>query len=125
MTGHLKSCRELPASRAECADLPRPCPMVSCRFHLLLDVAKDGRLYKTHQFDEHSADSVLSALESMQETCALDVAEWGGVYQEDAAKLMNMSRRWLDEVEQEAKRKAAGRIRQLEPEELEFNPGKK
>lgn len=69
--------RVLPATRGECIDEPRPCPYVSCRFHLLLNVTSNGRLYRTRDFDEDSAESLLEALAAMPETCALDVADRG------------------------------------------------
>jgi hypothetical protein len=46
--------------------------------HLLLDVAEDGRLFMTRELDESDADSIVEALASMPETCALDVAARGG-----------------------------------------------
>lgn len=51
-----------PATRAGCANVPRPCPHILCRHHLLLE-ARPG-----HE---------LKALEDGVDTCALDVAERG------------------------------------------------
>src|SRR5689334_22961695 len=31
---------ERPRTRAECGDVPRPCPFVSCKHHLYLDVSR-------------------------------------------------------------------------------------
>jgi hypothetical protein len=36
----LDACR--PKTRADCADVPRPCPFVSCRWNLYLDVDNRG-----------------------------------------------------------------------------------
>jgi hypothetical protein len=55
-----------PATRGDCAGGQRPCPWVSCRHHLYLDVSEDGavRLNFPH----------LEPWE-LEQTCSLDVAE--------------------------------------------------
>jgi hypothetical protein len=97
--------RVLPETRGECRGGARPCPMVSCRHHLLLDVASDGRLYRTMPFDERSPESILEALVAMPETCALDVADRGGVSDIKAAEVLNLDRSWLIDIEDAALRK--------------------
>jgi hypothetical protein len=82
--------RVLPATRGECKDGPRPCPLVSCRHHLALDIAEDGRLFLAHDFDESNADSIVEALAAMPETCALDVAERGGIDRETAGDILGI-----------------------------------
>lgn len=69
--------RVLPESRSECAGGARPCPYVTCRYHLLLDIGEGGRLLKARDFDEGDADGIAEALREMPETCALDVADRG------------------------------------------------
>lgn len=84
--------RVLPETRSECVGGVRPCPLVSCRYHLLLDVAEDGRLFVSRDIDEGDADGIVEALASMPETCALDVADRGGISAEDIGELMNIRR---------------------------------
>lgn len=56
-----------PKTRGECANGPRPCPFVSCRHHLYLDVsAKTGSI----KFNFPDLE-----VWEMKESCALDVAE--------------------------------------------------
>jgi hypothetical protein len=97
--------RVLPATRGECKDGPRPCPLVSCRFHLLLDVSKDGRLCRTIPFDENAPESILEALSAMRETCALDVADQGGIFEWELAQLLNLRHTQLADIEARAQRK--------------------
>lgn len=97
--------RVLPRTRGECKDEPRPCPYVTCRHHLLLDIARDGRLYVTRDMDEADEDSVGDALEQMPQTCALDVADRGGMFEEDVAGLLNLTRTHIADIETAAKRK--------------------
>lgn len=60
-----------PRCRAQCKNGPRPCPWVSCRYHLYLNVCRGGRLRFKWGPD------VIAALEKMPDTCALDVADRG------------------------------------------------
>lgn len=62
---------ERPTKRGECRDIPRPCPYVGCRYHLFLTVTDTGSIDLPYGED-------VAALESMKETCALDVAERPG-----------------------------------------------
>lgn len=99
--------RVLPESRSECRDGHRPCPLTSCRYHLLLDVARDGRLFMTRDLDESDVESVAAALVEMPETCALDVADRGASTSVAVAELVGVSR---EEVERTIQR-AAKRVR--------------
>lgn len=56
-----------PAVRSECIDVPRPCPFVSCRYHLYLDVMPhSGRI--RFNFPGLEVDEI-------PVSCALDEAE--------------------------------------------------
>jgi hypothetical protein len=90
---------ERPATRAECADGPRPCPFVSCQYHLYLDV-----LARTGNIKLNFPD--LEVWE-MSETCALDVADRGGTTLEDVALLMNLTRERIRQIEARCRAKLA------------------
>ncbi len=78
-----------PKLRSECKDGPRPCPWVSCRFHLAIDVNESGSL----KMNFPGAD-----LRKIPETCALDVADRGPATMERLAEIMNMTTeglRWM------------------------------
>ncbi len=68
-----------PRTRSECAEGVRPCPFVSCRYHLYLDVNPATGSIKINFPD-------LEVWE-MPHTCALDIAERGGITEPDAAEL--------------------------------------
>lgn len=89
---------ERPRTRADCANGSRPCPWVSCRHHLLLDIGRDGRLLRARDFDEIDARSIADALEEMPETCALDVADRGPRSAADVAELLGLKHDAVDEV---------------------------
>lgn len=80
-----------PHSRAECADLPRPCPFVACRHHLYLDVNHETGSIK---FNYPAAEP-----HELVETCALDVADRGEHTLETVGLLLNVTRERLRQIE--------------------------
>jgi Sigma-70, region 4 len=80
-----------PRTRAECAQGERPCPFVSCKHHLYLDVSAKTGAIKLNFPD-------LEVWE-MTETCALDVADRGGTTLEEVGAIMNLTRERIRQVE--------------------------
>lgn len=80
-----------PRTRAECASGERPCPFVSCKHHLFLDVSARTGAIKLNFPD-------LEVWE-MNETCALDVADRGGTTLEEVGAIMNLTRERIRQVE--------------------------
>jgi hypothetical protein len=85
---------ERPRTRSECADAPRPCPYVSCKHHLYLDVSARTGAIKLNFPD-------LEVWE-MTETCALDVADRSGTTLEEVGAIMNLTRERIRQVEVKA-----------------------
>lgn len=85
---------EKPRTRAECADGPRPCPYVSCKHHLYIDVSPRTGAIKLNFPD-------LEVWE-LNESCALDVADRGGTTLEDVGAIMNLTRERIRQVEVKA-----------------------
>ncbi len=83
-----------PRTRAECAEGPRPCPYVSCKHHLFLDVSARTGAIKLNFPDLEVWD--------MNESCALDVADRGGTTLEDVGAIMNLTRERIRQVEVKA-----------------------
>ncbi len=83
-----------PRTRAECADAPRPCPYVSCKYHLFIDVSNRTGAIKLNFPDLEVWD--------MPESCALDVADRGGTTLEDVGAIMNLTRERIRQVEVKA-----------------------
>jgi hypothetical protein len=83
-----------PRTRAECLDGPRPCPFVSCKHHLFIDVSPRTGAIKLNFPD-------LEVWE-MAESCALDVADRGGTTLEDVGAIMNLTRERIRQVEVKA-----------------------
>jgi hypothetical protein len=82
---------ERPRTRAECGDAPRPCPFVSCKHHLYLDVSARTGAIKLNFPDLEVWD--------MADTCALDVADRGGTTLEEVGAIMNLTRERIRQVE--------------------------
>ena len=85
---------EKPRSREECLDGPRPCPFVSCKHHLYIDVSPRTGAIKLNFPDLEVWD--------MGESCALDVADRGGTTLEDVGAIMNLTRERIRQVEVKA-----------------------
>ena len=80
-----------PVTRTDCANGARPCPFVSCKHHLYLDVSARTGAIKLNFPD-------LEVWE-MNETCALDVADRGGTTLEEVGAIMNLTRERIRQVE--------------------------
>jgi hypothetical protein len=80
-----------PETRAHCQGMPRPCPFVSCAHHLYLDVNPESGAIKLN----------FPHLEvwEMKETCALDVADKGGITLEEVGEILNLTRERIRQVE--------------------------
>lgn len=70
---------QLPLTRAECKDGPRPCPLVSCRAHSAFIVNEENgsvkEAYPHLRIYKDPTGPGLHALEALHGTCSLDVAD--------------------------------------------------
>ena len=79
-----------PRTRGECPT-ERPCPWVSCRHHLYLDIQPRTGGIKLNFPD--------IGVEDMIESCSLDVADRGGATLEAAGAMLNITRERLRQLE--------------------------
>lgn len=95
--------RRAPTTRGECADMERPCPYVSCRYHLYLDVHPRTGSIKIN-FPDREPDE-------LEHSCALDVADEGGRTLVEVGDIVNVTRERLRQIEEGALRRlrAGGR----------------
>jgi hypothetical protein len=80
-----------PRSRADCANGPRPCMFIACKHHLYLDVNPATGSIKLNFPDREVWE--------LEETCALDVADRGGITLEEVGTIMNLTRERIRQVE--------------------------
>ena len=80
-----------PLSRSECTVEQRPCPWVACKHHLYLDVNPETGSIKINFPDLEPWE--------LSQTCALDVAERGGITLEEVGEIMNLTRERIRQVE--------------------------
>lgn len=100
-----------PKTRGDCAEVPRPCPFVSCRHHLYLDVNDETGSIKLNFPSLEPGD--------LAESCSLDVADLGGMTLEDVGAIMNLTRERIRQYETrviERLQKRSGRLRRLNKE---------
>jgi hypothetical protein len=82
-----------PRTRGDC--LPggcnevRPCPWVSCRYHLYLDVQVNGSILINYPDQEPG---------QVQHSCALDVAERGALTLDEVGKILRLSRERVRQI---------------------------
>jgi hypothetical protein len=82
---------ERPQTRAECRDAPRPCPWVACKHHLYLDINPRTGSIKLNFPDLEPWE--------LEHTCALDVADGGGLTLEEIGLITNLTRERVRQVE--------------------------
>ena len=80
-----------PRTRADCVNGPRPCLFVSCKHNLYLDVNPETGSIKLNFPDKE--------IWELEHTCALDVAEKGGITLEEVGAIMNLTRERIRQVE--------------------------
>jgi hypothetical protein len=83
--------RQRPRTRADCMNGPRPCLFVSCKHNLYLDVNPETGSIKLNFPDKE--------IWELEYTCALDVAEKGGITLEEVGDIMNLTRERIRQVE--------------------------
>jgi hypothetical protein len=69
----------------------RPCPWVACKHHLYLDINPETGSIKINFPDLEPWE--------LKHTCALDVAERGGITLEEVGEIMNLTRERIRQVE--------------------------
>lgn len=94
-----------PRLRSDCRGAMRPCPHVSCKFHLYLDVNPETGSIKFNFPGQE--------VHELKETCALDVAERGGVTLEEVGDHMNLTRERIRQVESTGIKKVMQKIDEL------------
>lgn len=83
-----------PRTRGECHEGPRPCPFVSCMYHLYLDVnPKTGAMKLNFPYLE---------VWELPESCALDLADRGGMTLEQVANLFQLRRERIRQIQDQA-----------------------
>lgn len=86
---------ERPRTRGDCAQVPRPCPYVACKYSLYLDVSSTGSIILNFP---HLEPGQMPA----ERSCALDLAERGPMTLEYIAVVTNLTRERIRQVELKA-----------------------
>ena len=92
---------ERPRTRAECNQEARPCPWVSCKHHLYLDINPETGSIKINFPDLEPWE--------MKHTCSLDVADAGALTLEEIGFITNLTRERIRQVEVRGLLKLKGR----------------
>jgi hypothetical protein len=87
----LELARMRPRTRADCVNGPRPCMFISCKYNLFVDVNPRTGSVKLNFPDKEIWD--------LKDSCALDVADQGGVTLEQVGDIMNLTRERVRQIE--------------------------
>lgn len=85
-----------PVTRGDCENVARPCPHISCKHHLYIDVSPATGALK-YNFPDIEPDDLPS-----DGSCALDCADLGGMTLERVAEVMNLTRERVRQIESAA-----------------------
>jgi hypothetical protein len=80
-----------PQTRGDCMEMERPCPFVACKYHLYIDVHPVRGSIKINFPDVEVWE--------MTDTCALDIADRGGITLEEVGQIMNLTRERVRQLE--------------------------
>lgn len=86
-----------PSVRKECADVPRPCPFVSCRHNMYLDISRRGIVQIAHP--DLTPDQM-----DPRYSCVLDIADRGAIVLDRIAEIMGLTRERVRQIEMDALR---------------------
>jgi hypothetical protein len=84
-----------PRTRADCADIPRPCPFARCRHHLATEVTPRGKLVVIQPDPDQWHGGM----------CALDIADCGPSTDVEVAEALGIERWSVHRIEERALRK--------------------
>lgn len=97
---------ERPRNRSECRDGERPCPWVSCRYHLAIEVdERSGRVTERPALHDPTAPS-----------CAIDVADSGEQTLERIGELLGVTRERVRQIETSGMTRMQKRSADIAPE---------
>ena len=88
-----------PKTRADCARIPRPCPFVGCKHNLFLDYNRATGNIRWNFPNREPKDMPRAG------SCALDVADQGGVTLNATGEMINLTRERVRQIETAALRK--------------------
>ncbi len=98
--------RQRPKTRGECRGGVRPCPFISCPYHLYLDVnPRTGSIKLNFPGKE---------IWELAETCSLDIAERGASTLEEIGGHMNITRERVRQLEASAMKKLKAALEELQ-----------
>lgn len=79
-----------PITRADCADVPRPCPFIGCRHNLYLDETEAGNVYLNFPN---------TPVLEMKHSCVLDLAEKGPWSLRDTSQILGLTPERIRQIE--------------------------
>lgn len=101
-----------PLVREECLQGPRPCPWLSCRYHMFEVLARKSGKTSIKQIARWDEDRIAELVESLPATCCLDlVAQGRELTLQETGLVLNLTRERVRQIQQmgEEQLQAVGR----------------
>ena len=80
-----------PAKREDCLNNIRPCPWISCKFHMIWMLSKP-------ELKDLSDDGFVDKIMNLKETCVIDVADRQGSTLEEIGQILGISRERVRQI---------------------------
>jgi hypothetical protein len=87
---------QAPVTRGDCRNIPRPCPFIRCKWHVLW-ASKQGTAL-IGSAPEHIVVNWILDLDP-EWSCVLDIADRGGVILDDIARVMGITKEYVRQIE--------------------------
>jgi len=87
--------KEQPKHRGDCQDQERPCPWMSCKWHML----HMQSTHKTLALRKGTDDEILDYVWSLPWSCVLDLADRGDATLEEIGECTGMTRERIRQIE--------------------------
>ena len=88
-----------PQKREDCIGGERPCPFISCRYHMLWALSSKKRNEAPKDILSMTDEEIVDKALSLSETCVLDVADNGRATFEYIAEILGMTRQAVDHIQ--------------------------
>ena len=102
---------ERPKMRGECVGGQRPCPWISCRYHMLwFYITEKAKGEAGRKLFKHSNDEIAEFAISLPVTCTLDVTDRGEATLEVIGAIFGITRERIRQLQDGTKGKGNGAI---------------
>jgi hypothetical protein len=98
-----------PCTRADCEQGARPCPWISCRYHLFEELAPRILKVKKDKLRDEPDERLLRVLLGMEYSCSLDWAAKGPHTLDQIGQMFGVTRERIRQIQDKGLKRLTGR----------------